>query len=69
MTYDWDKEKEVLDTMKQCQRNYDYDKWNQRDPRLKKHIYTHELLYVAQNSPSKQYNLILIYIIQQIEKL
>ncbi|BCU95194.1 MAG: hypothetical protein CM15mV8_0380 [Caudoviricetes sp.] len=31
MTYDWDKEKEVLDTMKQCQRNYDYDKWNQRD--------------------------------------
>ena len=26
MTYDWDKEKEVLDTMQQCQRNYDYEK-------------------------------------------
>ena len=54
MTYDWDKEKEVLDTMKQCQRNYDYQKWNNRNPELKKHI-IHQLLYVAQNSPSKQY--------------
>ena len=44
--------------MKQCQRrNYDYDKWNQRDPRLKKHI-IHELLYGTQNSPSKQYRTI-----------
>ena len=54
MTYDWDKEKEVLDTMKQCQRNYDYERWNKRDPQLRKHI-LHELLFVAQNSPSKQY--------------
>ena len=54
MTYDWDKEKEVLDTMQQCQRNYDYEKWNKRNPELKKHI-IHQLLYVAQNSPSKQY--------------
>ena len=49
MTYDWDKEKEVLDTMKQCQRNYDYEKWNNRNPELKKHI-INQLLYVAQNS-------------------
>ena len=54
MTYDWDKEKEVLDTMQQCQRNYDYEKWNKKNPELKKHI-IHQLLYVAQNSPSKQY--------------
>jgi len=54
MTYDWDKEKEVLDTMKQCQRNYDYAKWNNRNEQLKTHI-IHQLLYVATNSPSKQY--------------
>ena len=54
MTYDWDKEKEVLDTMQQCQRNYDYEKWNKRNSELKNHI-IHQLLYVAQNSPSKQY--------------
>ena len=54
MTYDWDKEKEVLDTMKQCQRNYDYARWNNRNEQLKTHI-LHQLLYVAQNSPSKQY--------------
>ena len=28
MTYDWDNEKDVLNTMQQCQRNYDYEKWN-----------------------------------------
>ncbi|BCU95193.1 MAG: hypothetical protein CM15mV8_0370 [Caudoviricetes sp.] len=35
---------------------------------IKKHI-IHELLYVAQNSQVNNTNLILIYIIQQIEKL
>ena len=54
MTYDWDKERNVLDTMKQCQRNYDYKKWNEMHPNLKKHIKS-QLLYVATNSPSKQY--------------
>lgn len=54
MTYDWDNEKDVLNTMQQCQRNYDYEKWNKKNPELKKHI-LHQLLYVAQNSPSKQY--------------
>lgn len=54
MTYDWDKEREVLETMKQCQRNYHYKKWNDLHPRYKKHIISH-LLYIAENSPSKQY--------------
>ena len=54
MTYDWDNEKDVLNTMQQCQRNYDYEKWNKRNSELKEHI-IHQLLYVAQNSPSKQY--------------
>src|SRR6056300_130061 len=54
MTYDWDKEREVLETMKQCQRNYHYKKWNDMTPNLKKHIIS-QLLYVATNSPSKQY--------------
>lgn len=54
MTYDWDKERNVLDTMKQCQRNYDYKRWNEMHPNLKKHIKS-QLLYVATNSPSKQY--------------
>lgn len=54
MTYDWDSEKQVLDTMKQCQRNYDYSKWDKKNKELKRHI-IHQLLYVAQNSPSKQY--------------
>jgi len=54
MTYDWDKEREVLETMKQCQRNYHYKKWNDLHPRYKKHIIS-QLLYVAENSPSKQY--------------
>ena len=54
MTYDWDKEREVLETMKQCQRNYHYKKWNDMAPKLKKHIIS-QLLYVATNSPSKQY--------------
>jgi len=54
MTYDWDKEREVLETMKQCQRNYHYKKWNDMAPNLKKHIIS-QLLYVATNSPSKQY--------------
>ena len=51
MTYDWDNEKDVLNTMQQCQRNYDYEKWNKRNPELKKHI-LHQLLYVAQNTIS-----------------
>jgi len=52
--YDWDKEHEVLEKMKRCQRNWDYEKYDEMNERNKeRHI--EELLYVAQNTPSKQY--------------
>ena len=52
--YDWDKEHEVLEKMKRCQRNWDYKKYDEMNERNKeRHI--EELLYVAQNTPSKQY--------------
>jgi len=53
-TYDWDREHEVLDIMKKCQRNWHYKKFDILNANLKKHMID-ELLYVAENSPSKQY--------------
>jgi len=53
-TYDWDKEHEVLDIMKKCQRNWHYKKFDILNANLKKHMID-ELLYVAKNSPRKQY--------------
>ena len=31
-TYDWDKEREVLQTIQQCQRNWDYSKFDITKP-------------------------------------
>jgi len=53
-TYDWDKEHEVLDRMKKCQRNWHYKKFNIKNANFKQ-LMIKELLYVAENSPSKQY--------------
>lgn len=53
MFYDWDKEREVLSTIQKCQRNFDHKKFNPRIDTNKEMI--KELLYIAQNSPSKQH--------------
>ena len=53
-TYDWDEEHQVLEKMKRCQRNWDHQKYNDdKIENRERHI--QELLYVAQNSPSKQF--------------
>ena len=48
------KEHEILDTLKKCQRNWDYKKFNSKSKEQQQAI-VYELLYTAQNSPSKQY--------------
>ena len=53
MFYDWDKEREVLSTIQKCQRNFDHKKFNPRIDTNEEMI--RELLYIAQNSPSKQH--------------
>jgi len=53
MFYDWDKEREVLSTIQKCQRNFDHKKFNPRIDTNEEMI--KELLYIAQNSPSKQH--------------
>lgn len=52
--YDRDKEHEILETLKKCQRNWDYKKFSSKSTIQQQQI-VYELLYVAQNSPSKQY--------------
>ena len=47
-TYDWDKEHEVLDRMKKCQRNWHYKKFNIKNANFKQ-LMIKELLYVAEN--------------------
>tara|TARA_B100002019_G_scaffold291298_1_gene311094 strand:+ start:1487 stop:2380 length:894 start_codon:yes stop_codon:yes gene_type:complete len=53
MYYDFDKEREVLSKMQKCQRNWDYDKFDVALIRYKTML--DELLYIAENSPSKQH--------------
>ena len=53
MFYDWDKEREVLSKIQKCQRNFDHKKFNPRIDTNEEMI--KELLYIAQNSPSKQH--------------
>jgi len=53
MFYDWDKEREVLSKIQKCQRNWDYTKFNIEHPTHKEMV--EELLYIAENSPSKQH--------------
>ncbi len=52
-TYDWDKEREVLHTIQQCQRNWNYDKFDISKPFFNESI--QELLYIATHSPTKQH--------------
>lgn len=53
MFYDWDKEREVLSKIQKCQRNWDYSKFSIENITHKEMV--EELLYIAENSPSKQH--------------
>ena len=53
MFYDWDKEREVLSKIQKCQRNWDYSKFDINHPTHKEMV--EELLYIAENTPSKQH--------------
>ena len=53
MFYDWDKEREVLNNIQKCQRNWDYSKFDIKNQTHKEMI--EELLWVAQNTPTKQH--------------
>ena len=53
MFYDWDKEREVLSKIQKCQRNWDYSKFDMKHPTYREMV--EELLYIAENSPSKQH--------------
>lgn len=52
MFYDWHKEREILNKIQKCQRNWDHSKW--QNTGIHKEM-LEELLYIAQNSPSKQH--------------
>ena len=52
MFYDWDNERKILNKIQKCQRNWDHSKW--KDKSIYKEMLD-ELLYIAQNSPSKQH--------------
>jgi nitroreductase len=53
MYYDWDKEREVLNKIQKCQRNWDYSKFDISKSPYKEMV--EELLHIAENSPSKQH--------------
>jgi hypothetical protein len=54
MYYDWDKEREVLNNIQKCQRNWDYSKFNiSKSPYIEKWL--KKLLWVAENTPTKQH--------------
>jgi nitroreductase len=53
MFYDWDKEREVLNNIQKCQRNWDYSKFNIKNQTHREMV--DELLWVAQNTPTKQH--------------
>jgi len=53
MFYDWDKEREVLSKIQKCQRNWDHSKFDINHPTHKEMV--EELLYIAENTPSKQH--------------
>ena len=54
MFYEWDKEREIYNKIQKCQRNWDYEKWNNLNPLLIDDI-VNELLWIATNSPTKQH--------------
>ena len=51
--YDWDSEREILNNIQKCQRNWDYSKFNIKNQVHRE--YVDELLWVAQNTPTKQH--------------
>ena len=51
--YDWDSEREILNNIQKCQRNWDYSKFNIKNQVHRE--YVDELLLVAQNTPTKQH--------------
>ena len=51
--YDWDSEREILNNIQKCQRNWNYSKFNIKNQTHKEMI--EELLWVAQNTPTKQH--------------
>ena len=51
--YDWDKEREVLSKIQKCQRNWDYSKFSILKETDREMV--EELLYIAENAPSKQH--------------
>ena len=51
-TYDWDFERQVMSKIQKVQRNWDYEKYNIK---REKEQNLEELLWVATNTPSKQY--------------
>src|SRR5210317_2244185 len=53
MFYDWDKEREVLSKIQKCQRNWDYSKFSIENDTHREMV--EELLYIAENTPSKQH--------------
>ena len=53
MFYDWDKERKVLNNIQKCQRNWDYSKFNIENQTHREMV--EELLWVAQNTPTKQH--------------
>jgi len=53
MFYDWDKEREVLSKIQKCQRNWDYSKFSMENQTHREMV--EELLYIAENAPSKQH--------------
>ena len=54
MFYDWDGERKTMLDIQKCQRNWDHDKWFSIEEQLRNEIID-ELLWVAQNAPSKQH--------------
>tara|TARA_B100001094_G_C18116135_1_gene764138 strand:+ start:200 stop:1105 length:906 start_codon:yes stop_codon:yes gene_type:complete len=50
-TYDWDFERQIMSKIQKVQRNWDYEKYNEKDQETQ----LDELLWVATNAPSKQY--------------
>ena len=53
MFYDWDQEREVLSKIQKCQRNWDYSKFSILKETDREKV--EELLYIAENAPSKQH--------------
>ena len=54
MFYDWSQERDIMYKIQRCQRNWDYEKFNKINSATKDEIIT-ELLWIAENSPSKQH--------------